>query len=280
MMYLLSLGKSVVLANYSFSFVSASGGRAIGPTGYEITPESRKMDYFPELFLAEWLAEKQLDVSMIGMSKSGVVPLTETYKAIVEEYRIDTIVLVDGGTDSLMRGDEAGLGTPVEDMTSIAAVMNLGLEQTYLACLGFGIDHFHGVSHFQYLENVSLLIRSNGFLGTHTVVREDEGGAAFLDLVKYANTRDKITPSIVANSIADAIEGKFGDHHSTHRTQGSELFINPLMSQYWFFPLKAVAEQQYYLDLIRTTQEEAETREIIRGFRTVIHPRKGKNIPL
>ena len=32
------------------------------------------------------------------------------------------MVLVDGGTDSLMRGDEVGSGTPEEDTASLAAV--------------------------------------------------------------------------------------------------------------------------------------------------------------
>ncbi|MFF7988525.1 hypothetical protein ACFZDG_01885 [Kitasatospora xanthocidica] len=35
------------------------------------------------------------------------------------------VLLVDGGTDILMRGDEAGLGTPEEDMASLAAVAGL-----------------------------------------------------------------------------------------------------------------------------------------------------------
>ena len=41
---------------------------------------------------------------------------------LIEQLQLDTIILVDGGTDSLMRGDEAKLGTPEEDMASIAAV--------------------------------------------------------------------------------------------------------------------------------------------------------------
>lgn len=38
---------------------------------------------------------------------------------------IDCVILVDGGTDSLMRGDEVELGTPTEDMSSIAAIHQL-----------------------------------------------------------------------------------------------------------------------------------------------------------
>lgn len=37
------------------------------------------------------------------------------YEALARELAIDTLVLVDGGTDSLLDGTESGLGTPSED---------------------------------------------------------------------------------------------------------------------------------------------------------------------
>jgi hypothetical protein len=40
---------------------------------------------------------------------------------LVEHLVIDALVLVDGGTDILVRDDETGLATPVEDITSLAA---------------------------------------------------------------------------------------------------------------------------------------------------------------
>jgi hypothetical protein len=44
----------------------------------------------------------------------GPRSLTPAYLALTEHLDLDAIVLVDGGTDILMRGDEAGLGTPEE----------------------------------------------------------------------------------------------------------------------------------------------------------------------
>ena len=38
----------------------------------------------------------------------------KAYQTIVDQHKIDTIILVDGGTDSLMTGNESGLGTPTE----------------------------------------------------------------------------------------------------------------------------------------------------------------------
>jgi hypothetical protein len=52
----------------------------------------------------------------------GARPLREAYRALVRHLGVDAIVLVDGGTDILMRSDEAGFGTPEEDMTSFGAL--------------------------------------------------------------------------------------------------------------------------------------------------------------
>lgn len=90
-------------------------------------------------------------------------PLRAAYRALVEHLRADAVVLVDGGTDILMRGDEAGLGTPVEDMTSLAAVAGLpDIPVRLVACLGFGIDAYHGVNHVQVLENIAALAGQHG----------------------------------------------------------------------------------------------------------------------
>jgi hypothetical protein len=71
----------------------------------------------------------------------------------------------------------------------------------------------------------------------------------------------------VTESILSAVEGQFGDYHATYRTQGSELFINPLMSMYWAFDLTAVARRNLYLDRIRETESYDEVTRAIQSFR-------------
>ena len=79
-------------------------------------------DYWPELALCKWSkdvgGDPDFQVFMIQPT-SGVRQVREAYQKIVERLKIDAIILSDGGTDSLMRGDERGLGTPTEDMTKI-----------------------------------------------------------------------------------------------------------------------------------------------------------------
>jgi hypothetical protein len=159
--------------------------------------------YFPELKMARFLKEEfDEDIPVYMFDRTGVVPLTEAYQKVCDLHQIDTVVVVDGGTDSLMFGwvnvrvslrlaltvfhksDEMGLGTPTEDMMTIGSVNALTkpVERTFLVCLGsffslpdtialltdiagLGVDCFHGVSHHRFLENVSTLTRAGGFLG-------------------------------------------------------------------------------------------------------------------
>lgn len=77
---------------------------------------------------------------MHAFARVGMQPLRAAYRALIERYDIDAVVLVDGGTDILMRGDETGLGTPEEDLTSVAALAGIDVPERLVASVGFGID--------------------------------------------------------------------------------------------------------------------------------------------
>src|SRR5262249_19815049 len=160
----------------------------------------------------------------------------------------DTVVLVDGGTDSLMRGDEAGLGTPEEDFCSIAAVDELEVTKKYLVCLGFGVDAFHGVCHAHALEAVAELTQRGAFLGALSLTREMPDVQKYMDAAQAVCEAMPDCPSIVCASIRSALEGHYGDHHRTARTRGSTLWINPLMTVYWCFHLEPAARRILFLD--------------------------------
>src|SRR5579863_7819853 len=232
---LIAAGKSVTFASFSFTNLSLCGGERLGPTTWRVDRKSTEIPYFPERWLAEWLTSRGISAPIYAFAKSGARPLSAAYQSIVDQHGIDLIVLIDGGTDSILFGDEPGLGTVVEDAVSTVAACSATEGKAVLATIGFGIDHHHGVSHYAFLENVARLIRQGGFLGAYGLTSGTPDADAFLDLVAYANQRQPQHQSIVCNSIASALRGEFGDYHATNRTHGSELFINPLMAQYWTF---------------------------------------------
>jgi hypothetical protein len=182
---------------------------------------------------------------------------------------------VDGGTDILMRGDEAGLGTPEEDMASLAAVAGLsGIPERLVACLGFGVDAYHGVSHTLVLENLAALERAGGYLGAFSIPRDSREGSLYLDAVKHARAAFPEHPSIVHGSVAAALEGRFGDVRFTERTRNSELFVNPLMTLYFGVTVEALAARNLYLDRIENTCLMRQISSAIEDFRDDLPSRR------
>ena len=281
-LFLRSRGQDVVLGNLSFVDLTRTDCEELVHGAYLVTGQASDRTYFPEKFVVDWLATRgESAMPMVAFSHGlGVAMRRNAMRAAVTHFGIDAIVLVDGGTDSLIFGDEPGLGTITEDASACVAADGLGLEKAFLACLGFGVDHFHDVSHYAYLENVATMIRDGGFLGSFSVQKEQLEGAAWLDLVDYANRRLPDHPSIVCNSIASAVRGQFGDHHVTHRTAGSELFINPLMAQYWCFRLRHVVKRMQFAVAIKDTHFMQQVDVEIGRIRAKIKPRDWTAIPL
>jgi hypothetical protein len=273
-------GKQIVLANLSFTYLGGTSASWLAPHVAVVTPDCKGEDhYFPERTLARWLDGRGLSSTVYAFEKMGVRPMREAYGALIAETKPDAIVLVDGGTDILMFGDEAGLGTPQEDMTSLSAVAALDVRHRFVACIGFGVDAHHGVCHAHFLENVAALEQDGAYLGAFSVPQGSQEGAAFLDAVAYAQRSTPRRPSIVNGSIAAALSGHFGDAQFTERTSQSELFINPLMGIYFTFDLLGVARRSLYLDRLSDTETIFDVSLAIERFRSEISRRPRRTIP-
>jgi hypothetical protein len=251
-LHLAGLGKKAVLANLSFTALSFTDGEEVCPGAYRLTEATTEVNYFPEKFILEWLAERGEHPEMYGFSNDlGVLPLRHAYSYIVERHGVDTLVLVDGGTDSLMTGDETHLGSIVEDSCSIAAAAPLLPGNGFLAAIGFGVEH--DLDHYACLENIAALIHDGDYMGASSLTSDMPEGRAWLDLVERLNQKISFHPSIVTNAISSAMQGKFGDFHPTWRTRNSDQFINPLMGLYWFFRLEGVAAKLRYVRQLENT---------------------------
>jgi hypothetical protein len=266
---LLEAGKQVFLANLSFSHLPSDANQQIAPSVVTVTADSwGSAQYFPERGLARWFREQGEEVPIYCFKHVGFGPLLAGYQALVEHLAVDTVILVDGGTDSLMRGDEYDLGTPEEDITSIAAVDALEVERKLLVCLGFGVDsHERKVCHAQFLEAVAELTQKGGFLGTFSLMEEMPEAQRFRQATESVFTPLLQNESIVCSSILSALVGHYGDHHATPRTAGSTLWINPLMTLYWCFRLEPLARRILYLEEIKQTESIEDVRRVIAEFR-------------
>lgn len=280
--WLKKAGKVVHLANLSFTQLDYCDGERPVPSLVRVTSTTGgSQRYFPEVHLATWLTKQFGDTPVYALERSGAQPVLSAYQWLTQNLSVDTIVLMDGGTDSLMRGDEAVLGTPQEDMTSLFAASEItGVTGKFLVCIGFGVDTFHGVCHAHFLQNAAAIIEEGGFLGSWSLAREMEEFQLYREAFEFVSNRMSNEASIVNSSIISAVNGWFGNEHATRKTEGSELFINPLMAQYWAFNLDHVARRNLYLDRIRKTTSYGELTVAIETFRAGISKvRQWKDIP-
>jgi hypothetical protein len=275
-------GHHVVYANLSFVELNLLDLDVwAAPNVAAVSPFTKGSDgYFPERALATWLAAHGYRNPVYAFPKLGVQPLRSAYRSVVERERIDAIVLVDGGTDILMRGDESGLGTPEEDMTSLAAVAGLGeIDRRLVACLGFGIDSYHGVNHVQVLENIADLDRDGAYLGAFSIPGDSAAARQYVDAVAHAQSATPTRPSIVNGQIAAAVSGRHGDVRFTRRTADTALFVNPLMSMYFTFDLDGLARRNLYLDRLESTVGIMQVARRIEEFRNEVATRTPRMFP-
>ncbi|MCW5716343.1 MAG: DUF1152 domain-containing protein [Bauldia sp.] len=277
---LLARGKYVALANYSFTSFDPLTGERLSEVLWRVDTRHGSLPYFPERWLCEWLAGRDVSVPVYAFIQPGVLPLAEAFREIVTTHAIDLVVLVDGGTDSLIFGDEPGLGTVTEDAITLVAADEAAPGRVLLAALGFGIDEYHGVSHHSFLENVATLGREGGYLGAFSLTPGSAEADALLELIDLANARQTTLPSIVNNSVASALRGEFGNFHATDRTGSGTLFINPLMGLYWTFDAARVVAHMAYGKALRSTTTRHQARLAIEEVRYDLKLRPRQPIPL
>jgi hypothetical protein len=274
-------GATVHLANLSFSQLELLDLDVwLDPGVAAVAPGTSGLDeYFPERTLSRWLATRSLPSTVHAFAGTGVRPLRAAYRHLIERLAVDAVVLVDGGTDILMRGDEAGLGTPVEDITSLVAVAGIEVPVKLVTCLGFGIDAYHGVRHTQVLENIAELDRAGAYLGALSIPSGSREATLYRAAVADAQAATPLRPSIVNGQIAAAVNGEFGDVQFTRRTRDSALFVNPLMAIYFSFTLDELAGRVLYRDQIEDTVGLRQVLGRIEAFRDTVVPRGAKAYP-
>lgn len=249
-------GQTVHLANFSFSEVaSLRDGVRLSPNLVGVVAgQTDRVPYFPEKYLSQWFKDKQQkDVTIWSFQKSGVRPLLKNYQILVEHLSIDGILLIDGGVDSLIQGDESGMGSLVEDAISLYVVNELTQIPTrVLATVALGAEQ--GIAYNQIFENIASLTRAEAFLGACALTPQMESYQAFEEAVLFTQENPRQDPSVINSSLISAVRGNFGDYHLTEKTMGSQLWISPLMTLYWFFDLMLVAKHNQFLVHLKDTE--------------------------
>jgi hypothetical protein len=230
--------------------------------------------------LSQWFfAERNEDVLIWCFEKTGASQLIKNYRELIKHLEIDCIILIDGGIDSLMRGDEPEVGTLFEDTLSLLAVSEMvTVPKRLLACLGLGAEYEIGYAHL--FENIAHLTKIGAFKGTCSLTSAMKSYQQYKDAVLHVFDQQPKFPSVICSSVISAVSGEYGDFHYVKRTHGSDLHISPLMPMYWFFDAPTVAKQSLVLLSMRLSYSVDDAWSKMQKKRSELTPRKTPIYPL
>jgi hypothetical protein len=256
-----AMGKNVHLGSYSFSDVmliqrtsqpEVLHDKLLVGTGGTVKP---RLAYLPESYLSEWFEQATgVSVPIWTFQKVGAGLLKRLYETLIEKLSIDAIILVDGGVDSLMRGNEEGCGTLLDDTISLTAIRELPVPVKVLACVGFGAEL--EVNHANALRNMAELVKQGAFYGSCALTPQMEVYKRYEEACLYVFDQPGHSKSRIQSHIMSAVEGQFGNFH--RYADGSHyvsVFVSALMSLYWFFDADAVSERSLIAPLIRDDED-------------------------
>ena len=290
------LGKTVIIGSYSFGNPAKISGAVPvfaedGATAVRVTAANvADTDYGPEVHVCSYLdgiypASAPHAVYAYYARAFTVHTLTRLYRQLIAAHSVDAVVLVDGGSDSLMVGDEEGLGDPIEDAVSVATVASLdGLRSKVLVVVGLGTDRFNHVSDAASLRAVAELTRAGGFLGAVSLEPSAPGSVFYRGALEHIYQRQGFR-SVLAGTIDSAIQGWFGRDTVPpilqQRIKPGELFVWPLMAILWGFDVEAVARRSWIGSWIRDCRSVPECHaELQNGRRTMEAGLRGvENLP-
>lgn len=234
---LLKAGKRVVIVSNSFTKVHESyksyetvyqdpRPKHIEAVAKLLIPGGPKVNgYVPEKLLVDFLEENlpgtNIPIYATCCHEMDISNNTKFIKQVIQKHNVDTVITIDGGTDSIMRGDEEQVATIVEDYMSLAVCENLRkdselpLRNIMLFVLGFGVDRFHGASDASSMRAVAELTRLGGFLGSSSLSCSAQGTDLYIKYLQFVKNNDAImAQTIVGSCIAAAICGQYGPYRN------------------------------------------------------------------
>jgi hypothetical protein len=228
------------------------------------------------------------------VGRQGVGLVKKAYQSIIDKHKVDTILAVDGGVDSLQRGDEQDSGTILEDFISLAALNEVKLSPhghcgqgdegcKILCCAGFGTETEENLNHYRVLENMAAL--TDAFIGSFSLTKDSQAFKEYVADCERAwdggNRKSHIQTKIIS-----AVNGRFGsnniyseiDARVANSTKAT--FISPLSSIYWMFDLEKVVQRNLAIPVIKNSNTFVDAKIMLRNWMSFQKLRSHDSLPL
>lgn len=233
----------------------------------EANSQGTKADeYFPEKRACEWFRQRlHQEVPIYIFTRTGVPSMKQGYELLANLLGIDMIVVVSAGCESLMAGDEHEIGRPgsMLNLFSISATQIPAI----LACIGSTSDRYYGLSDASIMRSIAELTEQGGYLGAITLHASSPEVQGYLQASEHVVACCPKFPSLYHYFIVNSMHGKFGNYNFHPKLQSSEIFLNPMMSQFFTFDLATVIRRVKYSELVEDTRTAADFIESLEYYR-------------
>jgi hypothetical protein len=153
--------------------------------------------YFPEYYLSKQLC---CDVYII-LVDSTIQEIHDSYKYLLESHNVKKIYLVDGGCDVLLRGDEFGLATPVEDMMHFYAINMTNIKEKYICAIGLNVDVGEDVLESELVDRLDYLDKKKIIINKQIWNLNDDKIKRYFDMVKESAPQNTVVQSLICASL-------------------------------------------------------------------------------
>lgn len=202
---------------------------------------------FAESIVAEYYDSETVIVDINGGVKKTLRGLNEAIKKL----GIDTVVGIDVGGDSLARGDEKGIRSPLADSIMLCVLRSLKVRTVH-GMIGYGCDGELTLDELH--RNVAEIAAKGGLLGAKGMGSEE--AREVQELVGRTYTE-------ASRMVAEAAKGGWGER--TIRAGSRKLFLTPLATVTFYFEPRVVYE---FSELPKMVEKAASLREadaLLRG---------------
>jgi hypothetical protein len=216
--------------------------------------------------------------------------LHKFYAHLVAVHDIHAVIAFDGGTDSLVLGDEAGLGDPIEDAVTVGALARItNVKYKLLITVGFGCDRFNGVGDCASLRAVAELTAANAFLGSLSLHADAEPYQFYRAALNHIYGKQTFR-SVLAGATCAAVEGSAfgfafpeeldGRMRGGIRPRNSRLFVWPLMAMLFAFDIDKVSARSQVVRWIQDANTVADNMRLFARGREAVTIRPVEELPL
>lgn len=230
-------------------------------------------NYFPEFLISRWLWDHhKLDIPCFAFNlrgsknvpKLGVENYSAALRDVVKKNNVRCVVLVDAGVDSVLLGDEEGVGTYEEDLLSMLACREALKEDkilSFLVCVGLSTEAF--VKNEDFFRNWSSLLMQGACLGcVGWNVHHSFSVAQYVACVQSCNA----TNTTINSAIVASIQGHHGQYCPpclyARGLRDHDMQLTPLTTLAWTFDFQSVMRYRMFVEPCSKAQSLDELRKI------------------